>query len=138
MNAALYEEFVTLPFTTYADVGAGMAARTEQAYDARGVLCTVYVKTVTSGNINVRMSAMDPHEGGSSQVTANITITAPGTYVMVVGPNVALQPPGEAADTTHANISKVVAIPLPAKFRFSFLKSDTSAWEFGISLRRWR
>ena len=102
---------------------------------AKGAFFIVHVKTAVTSNLLFRISALEIFEGNFYQITQNVTITAAGDYVIAVGPGVALQPAGEAADTTHANVVQAVGTSLPDQWRLSMNKGDASVWEYGVSVR---
>lgn len=129
---AFFEERQLLPLAPRAISTSSPLVRSD---GAKGALFTVHVKTVVTSNLLFRISALEILEGTFYQITQNVTITAPGTYIIAVGPGVALQPAGETADTTHANVVQAVGTPLPDQWRLSMNKGDGSLWEYGVAVR---
>jgi hypothetical protein len=130
------EEVIHIPLAVYSGSGSILGALIRPGA-ARGALVTLYVKSAGTSTLLLRISGFDDVAGNSFQPTVNYTITTTGIYVMAVGPGVALQPPGEGADTTHANIVQAVGMRPPGIWRISVGKGDTSAWELGCSVRQW-
>jgi len=100
-----------------------------------GALLVVRVVSAGTGNITFRIQGREPLEQTIYQLDQSVTITTAGTYVKAFGSGYKMQPQGEAADTTHANIVQIVGVHPPDEWRVSMGKSDASAWEFGVSVR---
>lgn len=136
MSTPRYEEKIAIPLQSYSGASS-VSSNIYRSDRARWGVFVLYVKTAGTSNLLYRISAISPVTGSSNTYVpqVQVTVTTTGVYVIGWGPGLALQPPGEAADTTAAAVARVVAIPLPDRWRFSIGKGDASAWEFGVSYR---
>jgi hypothetical protein len=134
---ATLEEAVAIPLGAYTATQSTLEMR---AHGARGVLCILRVKSVTSSTARVSIAGKEPFQGNFSGLNATTaTVAGIGTYFYILHPNVAKQPPGEVAATSHAtNVIQHVGLLLPDVFRLQVVKGDASAWEFGLAFRRLR
>lgn len=134
-GGGFYEEFESLSLAART---ASITATRFNSGPARGAIFTIYIKTAGTSTFNFRTSAINNIEDQGWVPTANVAMTLAGVYVVVVHPQVCMQPAGESADTTAAAVIQTVSIPAPAIWRPSIVKGDASSWTFGISVRRLR
>lgn len=134
MPRFLYEEEIALPLVSRTATTTSSSRLRMQG--ARGILAVVHVKSVTTGTGRLSVAGIEPFAGNAFNILPNTTFSAPGQYVFAILPGVSEQPPGEAAATSLLFMH--TAILVPELFLLSVVKSDTSAWEFGVSLRRIR
>lgn len=128
----LYEQYELVPLQART---ATLSTPDQRAAGASGVMITVHVGTAGSSTLTLRISGKEPFEGNYYQMNADIALAA-GRNVIVLAPGVAMQPDGEAADTTSVNVKQVVAVPLPDVWKVDFVKGDGSSWSYGAIAQR--
>lgn len=132
--SAVYEDVIALPLLSRT---AGLSTDTYRMHGATGLYIMCRVKTAGTSTLTVRLFGIEPFESTEYQVNLDETLpTTIQTNHILVYPGVALQPDGEAAATTVTAVRQVVGVPVPDKFRFTIVKGDASAWEFGLAFRR--
>lgn len=137
MTGTFYEEQIVIPLATYSGASSIFPPQIYKSGQARGVLMTLVVTVAGTSNLQLRYQAFDALSGVSYVPINSSIITTTGTFVMAIGRGVAMQPAGEAADTTAAAIVRTCGLPLPDRWRPNVGKGDASAWTFGLSMRYW-
>jgi hypothetical protein len=133
-RSSLYDETVAL---TLAERTANTNSNFYLLEGARGLLVVVHVAAVTTGTARLVVSGVEPFGGNAFGINAATpTFNAAGQFVYVFTPGCAKRPSGESGDTSHANVVAHVGIPVPHRFFLTLVKSDASAWTYGVSMRR--
>lgn len=140
--SAIYEEQIVIPLATYGDLSGNTPANTQssppqRALGATGLVATLYAKTAVTSTLALLLVGIEGFESQEFTLNASKTITTASRHVWLFYPGAAPTPPGEGAATLLSTVvQQCVGIPIPDRFVVRVVKGDTSAWVFGVSIRR--
>lgn len=144
----IYEDLTVIPLATYGDLSGNTPANTvsspeQRAAGATGLVVTLYAKTAGTSTLTVQLvglltAAVFPGETTQEYVlNVTKTITTASRFIWLFYPGAAPTPPGEVAATLlNTVVMQCVSVPIPDRFVLRVVKGDTSAWVFGVSMRR--
>lgn len=129
----IYEDQIVIPLAAYT---ATQSSPDVRAHGAGGLYVLLHVTAAGTGTLALRVLGKEPFEGNYYALNVDVTVTGATRHNWVFGPGVARQPAGEGASTVDPGVRQTVGIPIPDVFRVDVVKSDASAWTFGVSIKR--